>query len=269
MSGEPLPSELSLIFAGLGPVAVALSGGLDSRFLCHALALAGHDLLAVHAAGPHVPAAESAWARQWAAARGLPFLEISFSPLDDEAAAANGRERCYHCKKALIASLRRELADAGQGGRVLCDGSNADDRLHYRPGLRALREGGVISPLAEAGLGKDAIRQLAASTGLARPGQRARPCLMTRFAYDLRPDAASMRRVAEAEAELEQLAGPPDGGLGDFRLRLLPEPGLQAERLTPDLADRARSILARHGFAASRLERRKPGGFFDQPSSAR
>lgn len=268
MTGEALPPELTRIFAGLGPVAVALSGGLDSRFLCHALALAGQDLLALHAAGPHVPPSESAWARQWAAGARVPLLEIRFSPLDDAAAAANGRDRCYHCKRALIAALRRGLEASGQAGRSLCDGSNADDQGRYRPGLRALREAGVLSPLALAGLGKNAIRQLAVRTGLARPDQRARPCLMTRFAYDSRPDAESMRRVAAAEAELETLARGDEAGLGDFRLRLLPAPCLQAERLTPGLAELARAILARHGFAGAALERRSPAGFFDEPGNA-
>ena len=132
------------------PLAVAFSGGLDSRFLCFALRRAGCDVLALHATGPHVPQAESEAARRWARAQGLPLLEVRHDPLSLPEVAVNSRERCYACKRALMRRLREALAAAG-GCRILCDGSNADDLTAFRPGQRAVREAGVLSPLALAG----------------------------------------------------------------------------------------------------------------------
>ena len=150
------------------------------------------------------------------------------------------------------------LAEQGQG-RVLCDGTNADDLLAYRPGLRALEEGCVRSPLAEAGLSKADIRKAASATGLDRPDQRARPCLLTRMAYGMRPDAAILARLATAEAELAEI-----GPLGDFRLRLTPEPVLQAENL-PDLRrHEVQNILQRYGFWPCKMEiGASVSGFYD------
>ena len=95
------------------PLAVAFSGGLDSRFLCFALRRAGCDVLALHATGPHVPQAESAAARRWARAQGLPLLEVRHDPLPLPEVAVNSRERCYACKRALMRRLREALAAAG------------------------------------------------------------------------------------------------------------------------------------------------------------
>ena len=183
----------------------------------------------------------------------------------------NSRERCYDCKKGLIAALRGVLRErrAGEGSdRLLCDGSNADDLRAFRPGLRALSEARVRSPLAEAGLGKPAIRALAASTGLDRPEQTARPCLLTRLAYGLAPDAALLARLARAEATLAQLPAPDDdaSALGDFRLRLRPAPLLQVTRPPGALRPLVDEILARHGFAPCETrETSGVSGFFDAP----
>lgn len=238
----------------MGPLCVALSGGLDSRFLTHAALLAGCDVLAAHAAGPHVPEAESAWARAWAVARGVPLVEVAFNPLEVPEVRENGRERCYFCKRALVAALR-----AAAGERTLCDGTNADDFGQWRPGLRALREAGVRSPLAEAGLSKAALRRSGADSGLERPDQSARPCLLTRWAYGLSPDATLLGRLAAVESDLQAL------GLKDFRLRLTPAPLLQTLPLTPELRVAALATAERHGFCGTALlEEARVGGFFDR-----
>ncbi len=246
--------HLLQLLRGMGPLCVALSGGLDSRFLTHAALLAGCDVSAAHAAGPHVPAAESAWARRWAAARGVPVITVAVDPLDIPEVRANGRERCYFCKRALMAALR-----AAAGERALCDGTNADDLGQWRPGLRALREAGVRSPLAEAGLSKADLRRLGAGSGLERPDQIARPCLLTRWAYGLAPDEATLRRLAAAEQALQEL------GLEDFRLRLTPAPLLQTRPLTLELRAAALETAQRHGFSGTTLlEEERVGGFFDR-----
>lgn len=282
-----LPARLVEVLATLPRLAVACSGGLDSRFLCHAATLAGCRVLAVHARGPHVPAGESEACRRWAASAGVPLVEICYDPLALPEVAANSRERCYACKRGMILGLRAALAgrDAGSGERAdavadsagwtLCDGGNADDAHHFRPGMRAVAELGVRSPLAGAGLGKAAIRALAAATGLERPEQAARPCLLTRLAYGLPPDKALLARLDAAEAALAQLAEQAEraqeagkrgeSGFGDFRLRLTPEPVLQARRLPAALRPAVDAILVAHGFTPWRAHLGQcVSGFFDR-----
>ena len=269
-----VPAALAKVLEGLPRIAVAYSGGLDSRFLCHAALLCGCDVLAVHVFGPHIPPQESAGAEAWAQQRGLPLRTALFDPLALPEVTNNSPQRCYGCKTGLVSLLRGELAaiDAIGPERVLCDGTNADDLRAYRPGLRALEEGRVRSPLAEAGLAKAAVREAARATGLDRPQQRARPCLLTRMAYGMRPDAATLARLAAAEDGLAHVGNPhekgaesagnagsackaePAGPLGDFRLRLTPEPVLQAEKLPDSLRQQVQNILQGYGFWPCAME---------------
>lgn len=267
--------RLGELLSGLPRMAVALSGGLDSRFLCHVALAAGCDVLGLHASGPHVPPAESEAARRWARERGLRVLDVPYDPLALPEVAANSRERCYACKRGLLAALRQALAAAGEADRVLCDGGNADDLRAFRPGLRAVAEAGVRSPLALAGLDKDSIRALARTTGLERPDQAARPCLLTRLAYGLRPRARLLARLARAEAALAALdetdreAHGPEGGFGEFRLRLTPEPLFQAARLPARLEGAVEELLAARGFAQAVLRATgSVSGFFDGAAAA-
>lgn len=251
-------------------LAVALSGGVDSRFLCHALQRQGIPFLALHARGPHIPEAESRAAMRWAAARGLPLEVVDFSPLNLPEVAVGGRERCYACKTALLAALRQRLTQRGLPDALLCDGSNADDLRAYRPGLRALREAGARSPLAETGIAKADIRALGREWGLDDPDQAARPCLLTRYAYGCPPDAASLRRLADAETALAALRDA-DGlpALGNFRLRLRPAPLLQCERLPRQQATAIADILRTHGFwPCEQAASARISGFYDAPPSA-
>ncbi|MDR0339398.1 MAG: hypothetical protein LBH65_03875 [Desulfovibrio sp.] len=222
---DVLPEALREALFLASPLAVAYSGGLDSRFLAHAAAnLERVDFVLFHATGPHLSPRESAAASAWAGERGFALGLAPVDPLVVPEVRANGRERCYFCKRALFTALAG--AAAGHpllAGRrfTLCDGSNASDKDGYRPGLRALGELGVFSPLAEAGLRKDDIRLLAARSGMDRPEQKARPCLLTRFAYDMAPDQTILAALARAEDAVEDIMA---GGFGphvpDFRLRL-------------------------------------------------
>lgn len=281
MSGESLNMQkwdallerLRTLEAEYGLVAVALSGGLDSRFLVHAAQKAGVEVALLHAVGPHMPARESAQCREWVKARGLTLHEVTVDTLELDGVRDNSRERCYHCKRRLLELLwaeTRHLAGEkrGAGGLalggevqhgVLCDGTNADDLGVYRPGLRALREAGVRSPLAEATLSKAQLRKLGAVTGLEDPGQVARPCLLTRLAYGLTPERTLLRRVEAAEQALENL------GLTDFRLRICPQPVLQTRPLTQEQRKAVVELLQTHGFGGVEiLEEAQIGGFFDR-----
>ena len=282
---DQVPAALAAALRDLPRLAVAFSGGLDSRFLCHAALLCGCDVLAVHVYGPHIPPQESAGAAAWARERGLRLHTARFDPLALAEVETNSPQRCYGCKTGLVALLRGELAPMAEAhDRVLCDGTNADDLQAYRPGLRALEEGRVRSPLAEAGLTKAQVREAARATGLDRPWQRARPCLLTRLAYGMRPEAGTLARLAAAEADLAALGATASaqgesqhvvleedsvGALGDFRLRLTPEPVLQAEKLPEKLLPELRNILIRHSFWPCGLEAGDNiSGFYDAGDSA-
>lgn len=261
---DTLPPGLLALLTAMPELAVALSGGLDSRFLTHAALLAGCRVTALHITGPHMPPRETEEARRWATARGVTFMTVPLNPLSIPAIAAGQRDRCYHCKHAAFTALLATAASL-----PLCDGTNADDLTAYRPGLRALRELGIHSPLAEAGLSKADIRALATRTGMDRPDQAARPCLLTRLAYGMRPDAATLTRLAAAEDALENL------GLWDFRLRLAPDapsrlqigPGHTAADIATRLPPRnvLLRLLASHGFGDVVIDADGPvSGYFDR-----
>lgn len=200
-------------------LSIAYSGGLDSRFLSHA-ALRVVDagrLHLFHITGPHIPASETAWALDWAAARGLNVTLVPMNPLTLPPVAAGHDERCYFCKNALFTELTR------RANTVLCDGSNASDQHGYRPGLRALRELGVRSPLAESGLEKPVIRELARSTGLERPEQQARPCLLTRLPYGMAPTTTVLDQITVMEEQVDatlRALFPERPEPWDFRVRM-------------------------------------------------
>ena len=197
-----------------GLFALAYSGGLDSRFLAHAAGLFGMKPLLLHVTGPHIPPEETAFAREWAEKHALPFREVPVDPLRLPPVAAGARDRCYACKKELFSRLLAESS------LPLCDGTNASDASAYRPGIRAVRELGVISPLALAGLGKKEIHFLAGSTGMEHPMQKARPCLLTRLPYGTTPTREILSAVAAGEAAARAVLAREKREEVDLRLRL-------------------------------------------------
>ena len=213
----------------LAPLAIAFSGGLDSRFLAFTAAKAGLDPLLVHAHGPHVPQHETTAAVEWAARHNVRLLQVYFTPLEAVDLASSGTQRCYHCKKALFGVLQQALASveqaggaSGRGAYTLCDGTNASDTKTFRPGLKALQEAGVVSPLAEAGLEKNTLRLLGEALGLEWAQQPATPCLLTRFPYGVVPSCTQLAALAEGEKQLAALLRPllhPLGADGGLRLR--------------------------------------------------
>lgn len=258
MQADMLPARLRQILASLPKIALAYSGGIDSRFLAHAARLCGCEVLAINASGPHISPTETAWAREWAKKREFRLIPLEFNPLGLAEIHSNSRLRCYACKKALLGQIRTAIASR-QPHLQICDGSNFDDLRAFRPGQKAVAEAGVISPLAEAGIGKAEIRALAAATGLDFSEQPSRPCLLTRFAYDLTPTPELLTRIAACEAAI---AAEFDTCL-EFRLRMLPAPVLQLKGDPPAGLTR---ILSEHGFADAEIRPcESVSGFFDQP----
>ncbi len=209
--------RLETVLGGLAAgnrFALAYSGGLDSRFLAHMARRFGFDPLLLHIVGPHIPPEETAYARHWASSRNLAYEELSADPLDLPLVASGDRRRCYACKHNLFSLLKRHTE------LPLCDGTNASDAGQYRPGMQAVEELGILSPLASAGMGKADIHRCAALTGMEDPGQKARPCLLTRLPYGMRPERSLLAWLAEGERAVHAAfasAGLPEP---DFRLRL-------------------------------------------------
>ena len=181
-------------------LAVAYSGGLDSRFLIHAALRADLIVRALHVRGPHIASHEHAFALSWAVSRSVPLTVIDLDPLDMPVLRNNPEDRCYHCKKAIFSALREAA-----GSLPLCDGTNASDMGEYRPGLRALLELGIQSPLAEAGISKPEIQRIAVATGLENPIQAAQPCLLTRFPYGTALTGEMLAFVGRAEDAVREV----------------------------------------------------------------
>jgi len=167
-------------FAGLSGVLVAFSGGVDSSLvLAAAYDASGSKVLAVTALSPTYPARERATAAALAQSLGVRHIFIETHELTQESFRSNPVDRCYYCKRELYRELR-QLADR-EGIAVLIDGTNADDLSDVRPGRRASREFGVLSPLLELGLGKNSIRHMARARGLVNWDQPACACLASRI----------------------------------------------------------------------------------------
>lgn len=197
---------------GLKRVVVAYSGGVDSALVA-ALAVErlGADALAITGVSPALAPHLRREAREQAQWLGLRHRELPTSELDDPAYRANPGDRCYACKRELHGLLAPIAAAAG-GARVV-DGVNLDDLGDHRPGLRAAREHGVLSPLAEAGIDKAGVRQISRALALPWWDKPAQPCLASRFPYGEPISAPRLRRVAAAEQWLQ------DHGFTELRVR--------------------------------------------------
>ena len=230
-----------------GRFALAYSGGLDSRFLAHAAHLLGFSPLLMHVTGPHVPPEESAFARSWASELALEFREIPVNPLSLASVSRGDKDRCYECKRAMF-SVLGTVSDL-----PLCDGTNASDSQGYRPGLRAVRELGIVSPLALAGLTKNDIHSLAESTGMTLPWQPPHPCLLTRLPYGTRPTEETLSAVAAGEKAVRQTLLGHGMPRVDFRIRLVTPERTELHLLRSDaagLSDELKTQLLRQAEAA-------------------
>jgi uncharacterized protein len=199
------------IIARRGEVAVAFSGGVDSSFLCHAaVAALGVRAIAITVVSPMLPHSEIECAQSVARRVGIEHIFIEESGIDD-AVAENPRERCYFCKKIEFGHI---LAAAKERGiSTVLDGSNSDDLSDYRPGLRALSELRIFSPLREVDLTKAEIRELSRRFDLPTWDKPAFACLASRIPYGERIDKEKLARVERAEDFLRS------SGFRQFRVR--------------------------------------------------
>ena len=192
--------------------ALGFSGGVDSAYLLYAGVKAGADIRPYFIKTAFQPAFELADAQKLAEGLGVEVTVLELDALADPRVAANPADRCYYCKQNLFRTLKdRAIAD---GYPVLLDGTNASDEAGDRPGMRALAELSVRSPLRECGLTKAEIRARSREAGLFTWDKPAYACLATRVPAGEAITADLLARVEGAEDALFRL------GYTDFRVRV-------------------------------------------------
>ena len=209
---ERKKARLESIITEAGSAVVAYSGGVDSTLLAHIThQQLGKQMIAVTAESSTYPEFQLNDAIEFAEQRGIPHMLIKSRETEVPQFAANAPDRCYHCKKALLTELRRIAQQ--KGFSCIFEGTNVDDHTDYRPGMRAVRELEVRSPLAEAGFSKSEIRELSKREGLPTWDMPSYACLASRFPYGVGITKERLAKVERAEDVLREL------GFKQFRVR--------------------------------------------------
>ncbi|HYB67452.1 MAG TPA: ATP-dependent sacrificial sulfur transferase LarE [Candidatus Acidoferrales bacterium] len=187
-------------------VMVAFSGGVDSTVVALLASIALRDnAIAVTADSPSLPTSELEEAKELAQRIGIKHIVVKTDELQDPNYIANPANRCYFCKKELGQKLMELAKELGE--YTIVDGTNAEDLKSHRPGAAALTEKGIRRPLAEAGMMKNEVRQLAKSMGLSNHDKPSMPCLSSRVAYGEIITPERLLRIERAETIIRSLTG--------------------------------------------------------------
>lgn len=240
--------ELKEFFAHNPKAAIAFSGGVDSAYLLYAAIEYGADVKAYYVKSPFQPTFEMEDAKRLAAELCAKMEIIELDVLENERIAANPRERCYHCKRAILSAIIEKAA--ADGYSLLLDGSNASDDAADRPGMKALAELSVRSPLRDCGLTKSEIRKLSKDAGLFTHDKPAYACLATRIPTGEAITKEKLEATERAEEYLSSL------GFKNFRVRLfngsarlqftkedMPKAVAQAEKINHELKKYYASVM--------------------------
>lgn len=234
--------------------ALALSGGVDSAYLLHCAQAAGAQVQPYFVATQFQPAFERRDAAQLCSGLGLPLKVLALDVLADAQVRRNPPDRCYYCKRNIFSAIA--AAAAQDGYRLFWDGTNASDDGADRPGMRALQELQVQSPLRLCGLTKAQIRAGAKAAGLPVWDKPAYACLATRVQPGTTITAANLARIERAEQALFCL------GFRDFRVRqrgdtaLLQLPQAQLPRALAQRREILQALRAEFSAAVLDLEAR-------------
>lgn len=215
---EPKTEQLEAIMDELTDqdMALAFSGGVDSSLLlkmaADRAAKKGTKVWAVTFNSRLHPSCDLENARKVAGELGGIHVILEIDELKMEEIRSNPVNRCYLCKRNLLRTLMAFAKE--KGVEVLAEGTNEDDLHVYRPGIQAVRELGIRSPLAEAGLTKEGVRRLAAACGISAASRPSTPCMATRLPYGARLDYEILKKIEAGEEILRRMIG------GNVRLRL-------------------------------------------------
>jgi uncharacterized protein len=232
---------LSEFFAEHPRAAIAFSGGVDSSYLLCAALQCGAEVRAYYVNSAFQPRFELEDALRLAGALGADLQVLEVDVLSAPEVAANPADRCYHCKKRIFSAIAQRARR--DGFPLLLDGTNASDQEDDRPGMRALRELEVRSPLRACGLTKAEVRRLSREAGLFTWDKPAYACLATRIPAGTPITAEALETTERAEDALRAL------GFSDFRVRLTAD---GAARLQVPEAQLAR-VLERRGEITAAL----------------